>query len=91
MESGVKWDPRKRGSFSLAGELYVIRETVANKAGKGISLADVTSLTMEQRTSGGVAVVPVLTLETRQGRMVFSGDSATDLYKELRKLAIVVT
>ena len=75
----------------MAGELYVIRETEANKAGQGIALADVTSLKMEQRTSGGVGVVPVLTLETRQGRMVFSGDSATDLYKELRKLAIVVT
>ncbi len=78
----------------MANELYVVDETDSKNA-KGFALANVTGFELEERSSGGVDpdIPPVLLLriELAGGRVArFSGDAARDLYKELRKLAIVV-
>jgi len=74
-----------------APEIYVIDEKQRNKEAAGFALANVTGFTLDDKSSGGVNHMLVLRLELQGGRVVtFKDNDAKKLYKELRKLAIVV-
>ena len=75
----------------MADEKFIIKERTPNDA-DGFSLADITGFKYEERSSGqGLTTVLILTVETSSGKtFVFNGDEADLLYKELKKLAVVV-
>ena len=71
---------------------YIIQETTRNKQAKGLAISSITKFGLEERSSGqGIATVLILFIETADGKVhTFNGDAARDIYKELKKLAIVV-
>ena len=71
---------------------FIIQETVQGKRAKGIAISSITRFGLEERSSGqGIAKVLILFIETADGKLeTFNGDAASSIYKELRKLAIVV-
>jgi len=77
----------------LPNATYIIQETVPNEQAKGISISSITAFGLELRSSGQGTVPPVviLLIETADEKIhTFSGQAATRIYKELKKLAIVV-
>lgn len=71
---------------------YIIQEASKDEIAKGIAVSSITAFELELRSSGQGTVppVPILRIETADDIYTFSGQAATNIYKELRKLAIVV-
>ena len=74
-------------------ELFVIQEDDAGNA-KGFALSEIRAIAYELRSSGGDPDIPpvqVLFIDTGSNSpQTFNGKEAEALYKELKKLAIVV-
>lgn len=71
---------------------YIIQETVLGEQAKGFAISEIRAFSLEKRSSGqGITSVLILNLEMDGGRVhTLNGDAARDIYKELKKLAIVV-